>query len=40
MKNEVEGWIEKAEKDINTAKVNLENKEYEAAAFFSHQAVY
>lgn len=35
---EVEKWIKKAEKDLVTARVDLNNKEYEAAAFFSHQA--
>ncbi|MDI6806970.1 MAG: HEPN domain-containing protein [Candidatus Aenigmarchaeota archaeon] len=35
---EVEEWLKRAEKDLRTAKVNLENQEYEACAFFSHQA--
>lgn len=35
---EPEKWLKKAHKDLKTAMVNLENKEYEAAAFFSHQA--
>ena len=35
---EAKEWMRKAEKDLRTAKVNLDNKEYEAAAFFSHQA--
>lgn len=36
--SEIGKWVEKAEKDLNTAKANLEIKEYEAASFFSHQA--
>ncbi|RLI98166.1 MAG: DNA-binding protein [Candidatus Aenigmatarchaeota archaeon] len=35
---EVKAWLEKAEEDLVTAKVNLENKRYDAAAFFAHQA--
>lgn len=35
---EAKKWINKAKKDIITAEVNLGSKEYEAAAFFSHQA--
>ncbi len=36
--NETKKWINKAKKDITTAEVNLDSGEYEAAAFFSHQA--
>jgi len=35
---EVKKWLEKAGKDLRTAKVNLENNEFEAAAFFAHQS--
>ncbi len=36
-KEEAQKWLKKAHKDILTAKVNLDNNEYEAAAFYSHQ---
>lgn len=35
---QAEKWLEKAGKDLGTARVNLEGQEYEAAAFYSHQA--
>lgn len=34
----IEGWIGKAEKDLEDAKFNLENERLEVAAFLSHQA--
>ena len=32
-------WLEKAEHDLNTARINLEQKVYDASAFFCQQAV-
>lgn len=32
-------WLEKAEHDLNTAKINLEQRVYDASAFFCQQAV-
>lgn len=37
MRRETEWWIAQAEKELQTAKKNLEIGEYYAAAFFSHQ---
>lgn len=35
---EIKDWLRKAEKEMNTARANLEIGEYDAAAFYSHQA--
>lgn len=39
MEEEVKRWIEKAEKDLKVAEFNLNGKQYEAAGFFTQQAV-
>lgn len=39
MKEEINKWMKKAEHDLNTAKVNFHEKIYDAAAFYSQQAV-
>lgn len=31
-------WLRQAERDLNTAKVNLRERIYDASAFFSQQA--
>jgi HEPN domain-containing protein len=36
---EVKKWMEKAEHDLNTARINLQQKIYDASAFFCQQAV-
>ncbi|MBI2574781.1 HEPN domain-containing protein [Candidatus Woesearchaeota archaeon] len=38
MKEKVQKWMEKAEKEAITAEINLQNKQYEAAAFYSQQS--
>jgi HEPN domain-containing protein len=35
---EVEKWMEKAEKDLRAAEINLQQGLFEVAAFLSHQA--
>lgn len=39
MRSEIENWRKKALDDLETAKVNLENERYDAAAFYSQQSV-
>lgn len=38
MKADYKIWLDKAEHDLNTAKVNFNEKICDAAAFYSHQA--
>ena len=38
MEKEYEQWINKANKDLNTAKSNINNEEIEAGAFFLQQS--
>lgn len=38
MREEVNEWLDKAEHDLDTAEVNLNNERFDAAAFFAHQA--
>ncbi|MBS3088959.1 HEPN domain-containing protein [Candidatus Pacearchaeota archaeon] len=38
MEKEYEQWIKKADKDLNTAKSNINNGEIEAGAFFLQQS--
>jgi len=38
MEKEYEQWIKKADKDLNTAKSNINNGEVEAGAFFLQQS--
>ena len=37
--NEVNDWMNKAEHDLNTARVNFQQGVYDAAAFFCQQAI-
>ena len=38
LKGDAEEWIKKAEHDMATSEVNLDNNIFDAAAFFAHQA--
>ncbi len=38
MKNEIEKWIEKAERDLVASKINMQQGLYDISAFLSHQA--
>lgn len=38
IREEAEGWMKRAEKDLSDAKFNLNHRKFEVAAFLSHQA--
>jgi len=39
MKEEIKKWIEKSDRDLNTAKYNLKGNIFDASAFFAQQSV-
>lgn len=39
LEEDVKDWMEKAEHDLNTARINKQQKVYDAAAFFCQQAL-